>query len=82
MDSEVWWPHSIVDHSLSEVPLLEEVTLVFLMSWMELWKVDHLAHQFELIETLVYKNIILLMHSTVATLARSLENFKSSSECC
>ena len=55
MDSHVGRPHSICDNSLSEVPLLEEITSVFLMTWMDLGKVDHLLHQFSLAETLIYE---------------------------
>jgi len=80
MDSHVWCPHSVVDDSLSEVPLLEEVTSVFLMSWVDLRKVDHLVHELSLFEALVYQEIVLLMHSTVATLTGSLEDLESSSE--
>jgi len=80
MDSHVWRPHSIVDDSLSEVPFLEEITSVLLMSWMDLWEEDHLLHELRLFETLVNQEIVLLMHSTVATLASSLPNLESSSE--
>lgn len=44
MDGHIWWPHSIVDLSLSEVPLLEVISLVFLMCWMDLWEKDHLVN--------------------------------------
>ena len=54
MHSHVWRPHSIMDNSLSIVPLLEEVTSVFLMTWMDLWKVDHLLGELSLFETLVH----------------------------
>ena len=80
MDGHVWWPHSIMNNPLSKVPLLEEVTSVFLMCWMDLWKVDHLLHKFDLSETLVHEKIILLMHSSVATLTGSLEHLESSSK--
>lgn len=69
-----------MDLSLSEVPFLEIVTAVFLMSWMDFWQVDHLRSQLNLGETLVDKKIILLMHSTVAALAGSAENLKTSSK--
>ena len=71
MDSHVWWPHSIMDHSLSEVPLLEEITSVLLMSWVNLWEVDHLLHELVLFETLVHQEIVLLMHGSVATPMRA-----------
>jgi hypothetical protein len=80
MDSHIWRPHSVVDDSLSEVPFLEEITSVLLMSWMDLWEVDHLFHEFGLFETLVNQEIVLLMHSSVATLASSLPNLETSSE--
>jgi len=80
MDGHVWWPHSIVNNSLSKVPLLEEVTSVFLMSWVNLWKVDHLLYELSLLETLVHKQIVFLMHGSMATLAGSLENLESSSK--
>ena len=57
MDCHVWWPHSVVNNSLSKVPLLEEVTSVLLMCWMHFWKVDHLLHKINLIETLVHKKM-------------------------
>jgi hypothetical protein len=69
-----------VDDSLSEVPFLEEITSVLLMSWMDLWEEDHLLHELRLFETLVNQEIVLLMHSSVATLASSLPNLETSSE--
>ena len=80
MDSHVWWPHSIVNTSLSKVPFLEEISSVFLMTWVDLWKINHLVHELSLFETLVYQEIILLMHSSVATLTGSLEDLEASSE--
>lgn len=80
MHGHVWWPHSIMDDSLSVVPLLEEITSVFLMTWMNLGEVDHLLGELFLLETLVHQKIVLLMHGSVATLASSLENLESSSE--
>ena len=80
MDSHIWRPHSIVDNSLSEVPFLEEITSVLLMSWMDLWEEDHLFTELGLSETLVYHQIVFLMHSSVATLTCSLPNLKSSSK--
>ena len=82
MDSHVWWPHSVMDNSLSEVPLLEEVASILLMCWMDLRQVDHLLHQFSLRETLVDDQVILLMHGSMATLTRSLEHLEPSSKCC
>jgi len=80
MHGHVWWPHSVVDHSLSIIPLLEEVTSVFLMTWVDLGKVDHLGGEFSLLETLVDQKIVLLMHGSVASLASSLEDLEASSE--
>jgi hypothetical protein len=80
MHRHVWWPHSVMDHSLSVVPLLEEVTSVFLMTWVDLWEVDHLVGKLSLLETLVDEEIVLLMHGSVATLASSLEHLEASSE--
>ncbi len=80
MHGHVWWPHSIVDDSLSVVPLLEEITSILLMAWMNLGEIDHLLVELSLLETLVYEEIIFLMHSSMASLASSLENLESSSE--
>lgn len=80
MHGHIWWPHSVVNDSLSVVPFLEEITSIFLMSWMNLGEVDHLLGEFSLLETLVHQEIVFLMHSTVASLASSLENLESSSE--
>lgn len=80
MDSEVWRPHSVMDNSLSVVPLLEVVTSIFLMTGVDLRQEDHFIHELSLLETLVDKQIILLMHSTMATLTSSLPDLESSSE--
>ena len=80
MDGHVWWPDSVMDLTLSEVPLLEVVTPVFLMGGMDLGSEDHLVHKFSLLETLVYEEIILLMHGSVTALARSLEDLETSSQ--
>lgn len=80
MDSHVWCPHSIVNDSLSEVPLLEEVTSIFLMTWMNLWEIDHLIHELSLLESLVNQKIVFLMHGTMAALASSLEDLETSSQ--
>ena len=69
-----------MDHSLSEVPLLIEVTSMLLMTWMDLWKEDHLFDELGLLETLVDQKIILLMHGSMATLTGSLENLETSSQ--
>ena len=69
-----------MDDSLSVVPLLEEITSILLMAWMNLGEIDHLLVELSLLETLVYEEIIFLMHSSMASLASSLENLESSSE--
>jgi|TARA_B110000503_G_scaffold131827_1_gene206973 hypothetical protein len=47
---------------------------------MNLGEIDHLLVELSLLETLVYEEIIFLMHSSMASLASSLENLESSSE--
>ena len=42
MHSHVWWPDSVMDLSLSKVPLLEVITSVLLMGRVDFWQVDHL----------------------------------------
>jgi hypothetical protein len=80
MNGEVGWPDSIMDLSLSEVPLLEVVSTVLLVSRMDFGGKDHLVHKFSLLESLVDQEIVLLMHSSVAALARSLEDLEPSSQ--
>lgn len=80
MDSHVWWPDSVMDLSLSEVPLLEVITSVLLMSRVNFGQVDHLGHEFSLSETLVDEKIVLLVHSAVTALAGSAKNFETSSQ--
>ena len=79
MDSHIWWPDSVMDLTLPEVPLLEEVTAVLLMSGMDLRKVHHFALEFHLGETLVDEKIVLLVHSSVAALAGPGEDFEATS---
>ena len=69
-----------MDNSLSIIPFLEEITSILLMTWMNLWEVDHLVGELSLFETLVHQKIVLLMDSSMATLAGSLENFETSSQ--
>ena len=80
MDSHIWWPDSVMDLTLAEVPFLEEVTAVLLMAGMHLGEVDHLLLELHLGETLVHKKIVLLMHGTVATLTGSGEDLESTTE--
>lgn len=70
-----------MDLSLPVVPLLEVVTAMFLVGWVNLGKVHHLLLEFHLSETFVYDQVVLLMHSSVASLARSAEHFEASSQC-
>lgn len=69
-----------MNNSLSVVPLLEVVSSVLLVSRVDSWSEDHLVHKLSLLETLVDEKIILLMHGSVATLARSLEDLKTTSQ--
>jgi len=80
MDGHVWGPHSVTNFSLSEVPLLKVIRAVLLMTWMDLGQVLHVFSEFLLGETLVDQQIILLVHSTVATLAGSGEDLETSSQ--
>ena len=80
MNGEVGSPDSIMDHTLSEVPLLEVVRAVLLMSWVNLGQEDHLASKFNLLETFVDQEIVFLMHGTVAALAGSAEYLETSSQ--
>jgi len=58
-----------MNNSLSVVPFLEVISSVFLMSGVNPWCENHLVHQFSLLETLIHKEIIFLMHGSVTTLA-------------
>lgn len=69
-----------MDNSLSIVPLLEEIASVLLMTWMDLWEIDHLIGKLSLFETLVHQEIVFLMDSSMTTLAGSLEDFETSSQ--
>ena len=71
VDGHVGWPDPVVDLTLAEVPLLEVVAAVLLVTRVDLRQVDHLAAEFDLRETLVDQQIVLLMHGAVAALARS-----------
>ena len=80
MNGEVRWPNSVMDHTLSEVPLLEVVTSVLLVGRVDLGSKDHAVHELSLLEALVYQKIVFLMHGTVATLAGALENLETTSQ--
>ena len=71
-----------MDDSLSEVPFLEEVTSVLLMTWVDLWEKDHFLNKIRLLETLVHQKIVFLMHCSVTTLACSLPDLETSSQSC
>jgi hypothetical protein len=47
---------------------------------MNFWEEHHLLHNFILLETLVHKKIVLLMHSSVTSLAASLPDLEASSK--
>ena len=80
MDGHVGRPDAVIDLTLAEVPLLEVVTTVLLMSRMDLRQEDHLLLELLLRETLVNKEIILLMHGTVAALAGAREDLEAATE--
>jgi hypothetical protein len=80
MNGEVGWPDSIMNLPLSEVPFLEVVTSVLLMSGVNFGSENHLVHELSLLETLVDQKIVFLMHSSMATLARALEDLEATSQ--
>jgi len=80
MDGHVGWPDSVVNSALSEVPLLEVIRAVLLMTRVNFGQEDHLGSQLVLLETFVNKEIVLLMHSAVAALASTREDLETSSE--
>jgi len=80
MHSHVGRPDSVTDHTLAIVPFLEVITFVLLMCGVDFGKEDHLLGQFVLSETFVYEQVVALVHSTVASLAGSAEDLKTSSE--
>ena len=80
MDSLVWRPHSVMDDSLSVVPLLEVVRSVLLMGRVDSGQVLHGSGELHLLETFVHEEIILLMHGSVATLAGSGEHLVAASQ--
>jgi len=81
MNGHVRGPDAVIDLTLTEVPFLEVVTAIFLMSGMDLGKENHLLGEFALRETLVHEEIVLLMHSTMASLAGAREDLESTTEC-
>lgn len=80
MHSHVWGPDSVMDLTLAVVPLLEVVTAVLLMSGVDFGEEHHLVDELSLGETLLDEEIVLLMHGTVATLARSGEDLETTSQ--
>lgn len=71
MDSEIWRPNSVMNNSLSIVPLLEIIAFILLMSWVEFLKENHFINQFSLRESLINHNIILFMNESVTSCANS-----------
>ena len=59
INDEVRCPYSIMNESLSVIPLFEVVSLVFLVSMVDLWGQDHLVDDFSLLETLFDQKIVL-----------------------
>ena len=71
MDCKVWGPDAVVNHSLSEIPFLEIVSLMLLVGWVYSWKIHHLVHELSLLERLVNQQVILSVDCSMAPLARS-----------
>lgn len=69
-----------MDLTLAVIPFLEVVRAILLMSRMDFGKEDHFLHELSLGETLFDEKIVLLMHSSVATLAGSGEHLESTSQ--
>jgi len=80
MNGEVGWPDSVMNDTLSKVPFLEVITSVLLVGGVDLGSENHAVHELTLLETLIDQKIVFLMHGTVATLARSLENLETTSQ--
>jgi hypothetical protein len=80
MHGHVGWPDSVVDSALSEVPLLEVIRAVLLMTRVKFGQEHHLGSELILLETFVNKEIVLLMHGAVAALAGTGEDLETSSE--
>ena len=76
--SLVWRPNSVMDDALAIVPLLEEVTAMLLVGRVKSRQELHEFSQLLLLETLVHEEVIFLMHSAVAALARSRKYFEAS----
>jgi len=69
-----------MNRSLTEVPLLEVVALVFLMAWVDFAQEDHFIHKLSLLETLINEQIVFLVNGSVTALAGSDEYLESSSQ--
>jgi hypothetical protein len=69
-----------MNRSLTEVPLLEVVALVFLMAWVDFAQEDHFIHKLSLLETLINEQIVFLVDGSVTALAGSDEYLESSSQ--
>ena len=69
-----------MDNSLPVIPFLEEIRSVFLMSRVDSGQKFHGLGKLHLSETLVNKEIVLLMHGSVTSLAGSGEDLVSASQ--
>ena len=69
-----------MDDPLSEVPLVEVVTLVLLVRRVQLLQEDHLVHQLSLCKTLVHEQIVLLLDRSMTSLTHSCEHLEPSSQ--
>jgi len=80
MDSLVWGVDSVMDDTLSVIPFLEEITSVLLMSRVHSGQELHGLAKLGLLETLVHEQVVLLMHGSMTSLARSGENLETASQ--
>ena len=69
-----------MDLSLTEVPLLEVVSLVLLVCWVDSGNENHQLCQLVLSETLVDKQVVALVDGSVAALAGSGKHLETSAE--
>ena len=53
MNSHVWWPDSVMDLTLTVIPLLEVIAPILLMTWVNFGKEDHSLCKLLLSETLI-----------------------------
>ncbi len=69
-----------MDNALAVVPLLEEVGLVLLVRRVDPGCENHFIPELCLFETLIYEQIVLNMHGTMAALAGALPDLEPSAE--